>query len=162
MILPITQKTLFPQISYSNIVTQHFSLKKLLNICHTDGSRIASCFAMLLNALESSRSSNRAKSNEICLKFRLCKVFLDIWKTASVILQKMIFPAFFVEFFLNNIHNLKIKTFYQNHGHIFVQVVKISCQYHEIYATMSLPKLRIFFYKLKLFCQTKLALQIFL
>ena len=91
--------------------------KKLLDICH------ANCSLILLNFAihETSSSSNCPISNEVCLKFCFWKAFFNILKNVfTVIPPKRFSLQFFVEYFYKNIQNLRIKMFYQNHGHTFV------------------------------------------
>ena len=57
-----------------DIVPEHFSSK----IIEYLSCKLFPNSVQFRNALETSRSSNYPKSNEICLKFRFCKVFPNI------------------------------------------------------------------------------------
>ena len=103
------------------------------------------------NALETSRSSTVLNQ----IKF-VCNVSQFSKKDFILVLFKKIkkfFSVFFVEYFFENIQNLKIKMFYQKCRLNFVlcNLIFMSVKFHvnnEMYPTRSSPKLRISFEKL--------------
>ena len=99
------------------------NIKKLLNICHANCSQIAPSFA-IPSKFETSWTSNSRKSNEVSLKFCICKVFVIHDDKASVffLLQKKFFHTIFVEYFFLStwVYNFRIKMFHQNGGQNFV------------------------------------------
>ena len=104
-----------------------FHLKKTIE--HLSCKLLPSC-VQFRDVLDASRSANCHKSNEVSLNFSYFKSFSSIFqksvrdspKKASVLilLQKISSPQFFAEYFYKNIHNSRIKMFYQNRGHTFV------------------------------------------
>ena len=95
---------------------------KVQNVCHANCSRVVSSFA-IPSGLRAPTALNQMGfvGNLIIGKFY--SIYPRLSKKASVLVlstkKKRFYPQFFIEYFYKNIHNLVIKMFYQNRGHIF-------------------------------------------
>ena len=133
------------------ILSLTFFHKKLQNIFHANCSRVVSSFPTPSRLLGAPTIINQISivGNFVFGKFSsICKKdWPRFYKRASVLvlLEKEIpprfSPRFFVQYFYKNIHNLRIKMFYQNSEHTFVLYYLIFALVN-IYATCT-PKLRI-------------------